>query len=304
MNAIDLRLLPPYARLLFQVLPRLAKGHDDCLCGNKRLAEEVGCCESTIRNCLAALQNAGLIEIVRDYGLRTRRRIVLLWRKASERFPSMVINKFGHSTNTFSTACASPPIRVSEEDLKEREGEAAAAASIEKPKPKPTPSPAAKPAAPVPDPELVAKAAKVFRIDLTDAERIIRREAKRAEAAWIAHAIDTTGAVDGKKGLTNPSRFFFAVLNCIVAKGGPDPIPAPRPMPNVSPYVEPRPAPTPMSAKEIAANEAFFASLLAERGITPKPRPAASAATPPTTPTRPRIDPTLGESLNVPIQRI
>ena len=76
------------ARLLLPVLVRLAKGHRRCLSGNKSLAQALGCAQRTIQVALHALQSSKLIEIVRDYGLRTRRCIRLLFLDAPATPPS------------------------------------------------------------------------------------------------------------------------------------------------------------------------------------------------------------------------
>lgn len=88
--SIDVRLgLSPTARLLLDKLPRLAKGHGECWCGNKALAKILGCCVKTVKNALRALEDAGLIERCRDYHLRSRRRIRLLWVRIGGMFAFM-----------------------------------------------------------------------------------------------------------------------------------------------------------------------------------------------------------------------
>jgi len=50
------------------------------------LAQRLGLSVRSIRRALAELADAGLIRIVRDYALRTRRRIVLAWRETKGAF--------------------------------------------------------------------------------------------------------------------------------------------------------------------------------------------------------------------------
>jgi hypothetical protein len=75
-------------RNLAMVLNRAPKQFTDAVWGNQRLADALGVCVSTVERYLSKLEAAGLIQIVKDYALATRRRIVLLWRKPAVEVPS------------------------------------------------------------------------------------------------------------------------------------------------------------------------------------------------------------------------
>jgi hypothetical protein len=69
------------ARLLAQLINRLVRRcYTDCLCATATLAKKLGWSERKVNLAVHELAGHGLVEVVRDYGLRTRRRIRLVWR--------------------------------------------------------------------------------------------------------------------------------------------------------------------------------------------------------------------------------
>src|SRR4051812_10706012 len=68
------------SRFMLSMLDKMSKGHGECWSPNKSFVHALGCCERTIRGILKKLVASGLIRIVRDYSLRSRRRIILLWK--------------------------------------------------------------------------------------------------------------------------------------------------------------------------------------------------------------------------------
>jgi hypothetical protein len=79
--ADTVRSLKPTDRALVMELDRLSKGHLECWAATRTLADAIQCCERTVRSALARLAELGVVEIVRDYTIRSRRRIVLAWRR-------------------------------------------------------------------------------------------------------------------------------------------------------------------------------------------------------------------------------
>jgi len=51
--------------------------------GAEWIAEQVGLCVRTVRQCIRELELKGLVRVERDYSLISRRRIILLWRAPS-----------------------------------------------------------------------------------------------------------------------------------------------------------------------------------------------------------------------------
>jgi hypothetical protein len=101
--------LPPHARLLLPILERKAHGYAECWAKNATLCGLLRCCERTIRNALRALEDRGIIAIVRDYSLKSRRRIVLLWKKNRGLFPSMAANTDSQVAANVAPQVSAPP---------------------------------------------------------------------------------------------------------------------------------------------------------------------------------------------------
>jgi hypothetical protein len=74
--------LPANAKLLYQVIRRSAR--PECWLSTDRLAKAIGCCKRTVQAMLRRLSDAGWIQVVRDYHLRSRHRIILCEREASD----------------------------------------------------------------------------------------------------------------------------------------------------------------------------------------------------------------------------
>ena len=68
------------AIVLAAALLEYARARDSCWPSNRRLAEDLGCCQQTVRNALAALQAAGWVRVVYGAGNPTGRVIWLTWR--------------------------------------------------------------------------------------------------------------------------------------------------------------------------------------------------------------------------------
>jgi hypothetical protein len=75
------------AIVLAAALLEYARAGDSCWPSNRRLAEDLGCCLQTIRNALAALQDAGWVHVELGAGNPTGRLIHLTWR-AEQATPS------------------------------------------------------------------------------------------------------------------------------------------------------------------------------------------------------------------------
>jgi hypothetical protein len=70
--------------LLYALQDETPRGYVEAWFGNKRLASILGKCKRTVQIALAHLKSLGLIDIVRDYGRKARRRIILLWRPGAQ----------------------------------------------------------------------------------------------------------------------------------------------------------------------------------------------------------------------------
>lgn len=73
--------LPPKdlaLRMFLHVLQKASRGRSECWRSNQWLADQLGRSVRWVQLALARLAAMGFIEIIRDYKLSTRRRIVLL----------------------------------------------------------------------------------------------------------------------------------------------------------------------------------------------------------------------------------
>src|SRR5271165_4732359 len=68
------------AIVLAAALLEYARARDSCWPSNRRLAEDIGCCQQTVRNALAALQAAGWVRVEHGASNPTGRVIWLTWR--------------------------------------------------------------------------------------------------------------------------------------------------------------------------------------------------------------------------------
>ena len=68
------------AIVLAAALLEYARARDSCWPSNRRLAEDLGCCQQTVRNALAALQVAGWVRVEHGASNPTGRVIWLTWR--------------------------------------------------------------------------------------------------------------------------------------------------------------------------------------------------------------------------------
>jgi len=68
------------AIVLAAALLEYARARDSCWPSNRRLAEDLGCCQQTVRNALAALQAAGWVRVEHGVSNPTGRVIWLTWR--------------------------------------------------------------------------------------------------------------------------------------------------------------------------------------------------------------------------------
>ena len=68
------------AIVLAAALLEYARASDSCWPSNRRLAEDLGCCQQTVRNALAALQAAGWVRVEHGASNPTGRVIWLTWR--------------------------------------------------------------------------------------------------------------------------------------------------------------------------------------------------------------------------------
>lgn len=75
--------LRPITRLVAEYLDRLRRSLTEAWWSAERIAKDLGLSVSSIRSALTELSLKGLVEIVRDYSLKTRRAIRLLWRVES-----------------------------------------------------------------------------------------------------------------------------------------------------------------------------------------------------------------------------
>src|SRR5271165_7059610 len=75
------------AIVLAAALLEYARARDSCWPSNRRLAEDLGCCQQTVRNALAALQAAGWVRVEHGASNPTGRIIWLTWR-AKQATPS------------------------------------------------------------------------------------------------------------------------------------------------------------------------------------------------------------------------
>ena len=66
--------------MLAAALLEYARARDSCWPSNRRLAEDLGCCQQTVRNALAALQVAGWVRVEHGASNPTGRVIWLTWR--------------------------------------------------------------------------------------------------------------------------------------------------------------------------------------------------------------------------------
>ena len=66
--------------MLAAALLEYARARDSCWPSNRRLAEDLGCCQQTVRNALAALQAAGWVRVEHGASNPTGRVIWLTWR--------------------------------------------------------------------------------------------------------------------------------------------------------------------------------------------------------------------------------
>lgn len=76
--------LSTVARLVADVIDRAPRNAPEAWWGNARIADAIGYSVRTVQAAIRELKDKGLVAIVRDYSLKTRRRIVLLWRKPAE----------------------------------------------------------------------------------------------------------------------------------------------------------------------------------------------------------------------------
>lgn len=73
-----------FVRLLHRITSRI---HDECWYSTARLADFLGKTERTVQSYLSWLERLGVVRVVRDYGLRSRHRIILLWRRGTAAGP-------------------------------------------------------------------------------------------------------------------------------------------------------------------------------------------------------------------------
>lgn len=72
--------LSPTARLVGELLNRTRREHAECWLANKTIAARIGKSIRTVQLALKELERADLIQLTRAYWLKSRRRILLLWR--------------------------------------------------------------------------------------------------------------------------------------------------------------------------------------------------------------------------------
>ena len=94
------------AIVLAAALLEYARARDSCWPSNRRLAEDLGCCQQTVRNALAALQAAGWVRVVYGAGNPTGRVIWLTWR-AGRVIPSTPSNRLDPPLK----AAGGPPLK-------------------------------------------------------------------------------------------------------------------------------------------------------------------------------------------------
>lgn len=217
--------LPPMARLAIPVLERLAKGHDTCLSATRTIAAKLNCSERTARNALNALQAAGLVEIVRDYSLRTRRRIVLVWRTNGELVPCVTANPSAESRAASAVTDGSPPIINISEEVSKKQGVSDGSRAPVPPPPSRVLSENLRggEAEATPDEiaSVAARAAPVLRLAEPAARAKVAALAKRWGLPWVVAALGRAEKKAALEPLVSPSAYLVRTLKGFEAEGGP-----------------------------------------------------------------------------------
>lgn len=215
------------ARELLRQLDKLtAKKHAECWFSAERLADAIGCCAATVRSGLRLLEAVGLVRIVRDYSLKVRRRIVLLWRAGD---PSMAQDVCPQSPQTFCATNGSPlhpPYKDPEgkQLTTTIEGPDRSSSSVSSSSgPQSGPETGATSNAEVD--QVVAKAVEVLG---PECEARTRRLAEQSEPAFVAKALDV---IKPKlRTLSNPWGYLKGIVANFEAEGAPVERPRPQPI--------------------------------------------------------------------------
>ncbi len=235
-NLATRRDLGAFARLLIPILERKARGFAECWSSNETLASALGCCERTLRHALDQLEHSGLILRIRDYSLKSRRRIKLLWKECRDLFSSSVAADTSPDLEAHFAASSEvpphPPIEVPEGSSEKESDVEPQPTALETPLPS---CPPQKPqqeerrkATPAEVDAAAVKAAPILRVDTPTARARVVALAKRWGLSWVVAALERAEVKAAQEPLRNPSGYVVRTLEGFQAEGGP---PAPPPAP-------------------------------------------------------------------------
>jgi hypothetical protein len=228
-------------KIIGAILDRHTRRGHDCWLGTEKLAELAHCSKSAVTLALRAFRKLGIVRVIRNYRLRSRRAIVLLWRLATGG-PGLPVAEGGlsaksapESSEEIALSPGGPPHTPPVEGP---DGAVGVVVSGDGPPPhppqvtpigpRPDPDPAAEPET-LPEPAL-AEAARVFGPDV--APRV--RQAARTHAPdWVVRAIGRAAALR-ERGREVTWGYVCHLLRAWVDEGGPPSLPL-APIPAVSP---------------------------------------------------------------------
>jgi|GEM_PF-6497316 len=216
--------LSPTARLVGELLNRTRPQHGEAWLSNKTIAAKIGRSIRTVQLALKELAQADLIRVCKDYALKTRRRIHLLWRgDSTAKDPSVGAKNCADSAQEIAPSSAIPP-HPPIEDLTElkREIDDDVLSSSSSPSFSPTNQTAGKPN----DEELTQATEKAQELFPGQSLRgRVEAEARRCAAfggglGWVAQALDVAQAASAETW-----GFVVGVLRNWREEGGPPPPP-------------------------------------------------------------------------------
>lgn len=210
--------LSPTARLVAAVLDRTRREHGECWLANKTLAGKIGRSVRTVQLALKELAKAKLIEIARAYWLRSRRRILLLWRRdALPETPSLGAIDCAQPAQDIAPSSAlppDPPIEVPEGPTGEETADAVEPAAVTPPD-----------RSLVREEEHLVSEAESKAVALWGEAPQVRASVREAEASfdgsWVAQAVEE--CVEHARRAWAVPGLMWSKLRRWQAQGGPPP---------------------------------------------------------------------------------
>ncbi len=199
------------------VLESLSRGHDEAWASTRTLAARLKLTVRAVHVRLSRLVMHGLVERVWDYSLKTRRRLVLLWRRTVSAVASVAATVPLPAAASLPLSLPEPVVVVAPvEMLTLCEPETALV-------PEPTAAPSATPDE-VPVERIEAAAAAIAPADPKFASVAVAK-AKRLGANWVLATLADLQRAAKKSPIRRPAALFHRILSDYLADGvePPDP---------------------------------------------------------------------------------